>query len=404
VFGAGKTIDDPEGAQLLEQFNGFRPDLPPASGPYQIDEASITNAQMTLVRNETSVFAGQVHFDRIVNFNGETDTISAVVLNKDIDYATHAFAPATEQEILANGIRILRPPLYSGPSLLMNFASLSDAFGDKRARQGLAHAINGDEIGFFALAESGIPVQYNVGFSDNLVPNWLSEEDIAALNMYETDADAASALLQEAGWTKDGDTWKTPAGEDAAFELSFPAEFADWSAAGQALADQLTSFGIQIEPRAITFTQHPIDVDKGNFQLAIRAWGSGSSPHPHFSFATAFRDNNTLAVNNGGEGIAFPLEQSTDVAGDVDLNQMVDDSALGLDIEAQKANVATMAKVFNELLPKIPLFERYGNNAALEGVRVQAWPAEGDPLLKQSGADAIPTMSFYLGILHPVEG
>ena len=28
----GLTVDDPEGAQLLEQFNSFRPELPPASG------------------------------------------------------------------------------------------------------------------------------------------------------------------------------------------------------------------------------------------------------------------------------------------------------------------------------------------------------------------------------------
>src|SRR5690606_24449319 len=125
---------------------------------------------------------------------------------------------------------------------------------------------DGDQIGFFSLAESGVPVTYNVGFSDNIIQNWLSQEDIDGLNQYPLDAEAASALLQEAGWTKDGDTWKTPAGEDASFELIFPAEFADWSAAGVALADQLTAFGIATEPRAITHTQVPIDVDQGNFE------------------------------------------------------------------------------------------------------------------------------------------
>lgn len=402
----GKTIDDPEGAQLLEQFNAFRPDgPPPATGPYQIDAASISNAQMTLVKNESSAFAANALFDKIVNFNGETDTISAVVLNKDVDYATHGFAPATEQEFLATGIRVLRPPVYSGPALLMNFATLSDAFGDKKARQGIATAIDGDQIGFFSLAESGVPVTYNAGFSDNIIGNWLSQEAIDGLNTYATDLDAASALLQEAGWTKDGDTWKTPAGEDAAYELTFPAEFADWSAAGQALAQQLTDFGIPIEPRAITFTQQPIEVDEGNFQLAIRAWGSSSNPHPHFAFSEAFFTNNTLAVNNGGEGIAFPLEQTTDVAGDVNLNDLVVSSANGLDVEAQKADVTVMAQVYNELMPKIPLFERYGNNAALEGVRVDVWPADDDPILKNSPyADGIPTMLIYQGLLKPFEG
>lgn len=405
VFGAGFTVDDPEGAQLLEQFTAFHPELPPCTGPYQIDAASITTAQMTLVKNEKSAFAANALFDTIVNFNGETDTISAVVLNKDVDYATHGFAPATEQEFLATGIRVLRPPVYTGPALVMNFATLGDAFGDKRVRQGLAHAIDGDQIGFFSLAESGVPVTYFSGVSDKITADWLSEEDIATLNTYETDAESAAALLEEAGWTRDGDAWMTPAGEPASFELIFPAEFADWSAAGQALAVQLTEFGIAVEPRAVTQTQQPIDVDQGNFELALRQWGNSNNPHPHFSFVTAFFTNNTLAVNNGGAGIAFPLEQETDVAGQVDLNELVVNSARGLDVEAQRADVTIMAQVFNELLPKIPLFERYGNNAALEGVRVAAWPADDDPILLNSPyADGIPTMLIYQGLLEPVEG
>jgi peptide/nickel transport system substrate-binding protein len=243
------------------------------------------------------------------------------------------------------------------------------------------------------------------GMSDNLVPNWVNEDAIETLNQYANDVDAATALLEEAGWTKDGDTWTMSNGEEAKFELIFPAEFADWSAAGQDLAEQLTNFGITVEPRAVTYTQVPIDVDKGNFELGIQGWGSSTNPHPHFSYTTAFFTNNTLAINNGGEGIAFPLEQTTEVAGEVDLNQLTVDSALGLDEQAQKDHLTTIAQVFNELLPKIPLFERYGNNAALEGVRVEAWPADDDPILKNSPyADGIPTMLMLTGDLQPAGG
>ena len=49
-------------------------------------------------------------------------------------------------------------------------------------------------------------------------------------------------------------------------------------------------------------------------------------------------------------------------------------------ISAQKQqgirDVVAMALTYNELLPAIPLFERFGNNCALEGVRVVAWPAD----------------------------
>ncbi len=403
VFGAGKTIDDPEGKQLLDQFNQFRPEsLPANSGPYMIDEASITNAQMTLVKNDASYWADQVPFDRIINFNGETDTITAVVLSKEIDYATHGFSVATENQMMESGIRVLRPPTYSGPGLLFNYGKLTE-FQDAKARQALAHAINREQNGTIALGDSGVPAQYMAGFADSLVTQWLTEDEAAGLNSYAYDPEAAATMLEELGWSKDGDVWMKPDGSEAAYELSFPAEFADWSAAGQDLAEQLTDFGFVIDPRAITFTQQPIDVDQGAFDFAVRGWGNSTNPHPHFSFSTAFFTHNTLAVNNGGTGTQFPLQTTSEIAGDVDLEAMVVESAEGMSLDAQKSKVAIMAQVYNELLPAIPLWERFGNNCALEGVRVVAWPADDDPLLKQSFyADNIPAMMLFQGIMEAV--
>jgi len=404
LFGSGKTIDDPEGKQLLDQFNKFRPDKVIASGPYTIDIPSITGAQMTMPKNPKAWNADKALFDKIVNFNGETDTITPVVLAKEVDYATHGFAPASEKQMIAEGIRILRPPTYAGAALYMNFGKLSEAFGDEKVRQGLAHAINREQNGTVALGDSGVAVKYMAGFSDNSVPNWIDEANIGKLNQYENDADKAAALLQEAGWSKDGDKWKAPGGQDAKYELMFPAEFADYSATGADLADQLTAWGIEVTPRAITYTQYLVEADKGNFELLVTTWGSSNNPHPHFSFVVPFITRNyPIAKNNGGRGIDFPLEQETQVAGKVDIQQLITDCARGLDVEKQKSQVTTLAEVFNELLPCVPLYERYGNNAALEGVRVKAWPADDDPILKNAFyADGIPTLLMFTGKLEPV--
>jgi peptide/nickel transport system substrate-binding protein len=92
--------------------------------------------------------------------------------------------------------------------------------------------------------------------------------------------------------------------------------------------------------------------------------------------ADLFTHNIPIAVNQGGRGMGFELVQETDAFGQVDFEQLVVDSALGLDEEAQKQQVTQIAIAFNELLPMIPLYERYGNNPVLEGVRVQPWPAD----------------------------
>src|SRR5438105_4551704 len=371
LFNSGKDLDSTEGKQLNTDFQQFRPAQVIASGPFNFDYNSITNAQLTLVKNPAGYRASNVLFDKIVLFNGETPDITPIVLNKDVDYATHGFPPATEQAFQASGIRIIRPPVYSGPALLINLDKLTE-FSDKRARQALAYAIDRGQNGTVSLGQSGKAVQYMAGFSDILVPNWISGDDVQRLNLYTYDQSRAAAMLQSAGWQKVGDTWQTPAGTPAEYELIFPAEFADWSASGQNLADQLTSFGIKLTPRSVTFTQEPDQIDKGDFQMGIQAWGASTQPHPHFSFVQdLFTHNIPIAANLGGKGMAFPLKQTTDALGDVDLEQLVVNAPLGLNEAAQRNSVTTAAIAFNELMPMIPLFERYGNNPALDGVRVK---------------------------------
>jgi peptide/nickel transport system substrate-binding protein len=402
LFNSGKDLDSTEGKQLNTDFQQFRPAQVIASGPFNFDYNSITNAQLTLVKNATGFGAAQVAFDKIVLYNGETPDVTPIVLNKDADYATHGFPPATEQAFQQAGIRIIRPPVYSGPALLINLDKLPE-FGDKRVRQALAYAVDRDQNGTVSLGQSGKAVQYMAGFSDLLVPTWISGDDQQRLNLYTFDQGKAAGLLQAAGWQKVGDTWQTPAGTPAEYELIFPAEFADWSASGQNLADQLTNFGIKITARSVTFTQEPDQIDKGDFQMGIQAWGASTQPHPHFSFVQdLFTHNIPIAANKGGKGMAFPLKQTTDALGDVDLEQLVVNAPLGLDEAAQKNSVTTAAIAFNELLPMIPLFERYGNNPALEGVRVKAWPPDSDPIILNAPyGDNFTIMLLLTGQLTP---
>ena len=404
LFDSGATNDDPEWAQLTEQFNEFRPEEIIVNGPYTIDQQSITNAQFDMLKNEDSYWADQTPFDKIVNFNGETDTISAVVLSGDIDYATHGFAPATEQSMIEQGIRVLRPPTYSGASLKFNFGELTH-FLDKRVRQALAHAIDREQAGFVSLADSGVGIQYMSGMSDNLLETWLDQDAIDGLNQYEYDVDRAAELLEEAGWTKDGEWWTDPDGNEAAYDLTFPAEFADYSATGTNVAEQLTAFGFNIAPRAITHTQVGPDVLEGRFQMAIQAWGSSTNPHPHYAYVADFFTQNTRTDQPANRGMDFPLVQETEVAGEVDIDALVVATGEGMDIEQQRDDLTLAAQVFNELLNIIPLYERYGNNAALEGVRVAEWPADDDPILQNSPyADGIPTILMLTNGLQAAEG
>lgn len=380
LYDSGKDVDSPEGGQLNTQFQALRPADVTTSGPYKFDVASITNSQLTLVKSPTGYAADKVAFDKVVLYNGETPDVTPLVLAKNVDYATHGFPPATTKEFTSKGIRILKPPVYSGAALYINLAKLPQ-FKDPKARQALAYLMKREEVGQVSLGDSGKAVKYMAGFSDLMVPDWLSADEIAKLNTYDNNPAKAEELLTSIGWKKSGDGWTMADGKPAAFDVSYHAEFADYSATGQNAAQQLAAFGFKTAGKGVTYSQMDVDLYKGNYQMAIQTWGSSKHPNPHFAFAQPlYTYNYPVAANQGGRGIDFDLKQNT-AAGPIDFKQLIDAAGAGLDEAAQKASVAKVALAFNELLPVVPLYERFGNNPGLEGTRVQNWPADDDPIM-----------------------
>lgn len=405
LFRSGKTMDDPEGGRINDALQGWRPKDYESevitSGPYRYDFGTMSNTKIELHKFDRGVHADQVKFGKVVIYRGETEAITPLLLNKTVDYATHGFPLATQQKLEDAGYRVLRPATYKGPGVLFCLDKVP-MFKDMLARQALAHAIDRAKAAEFSLADSGKAPPSMAGFSENLVGEWIPASDRAALNKYEYDPDKSAKLLEKAGWRKVGPTWNTPDGRQSQFKLLYPKDFLDWASTAQSVADQLTAFGIEITLDGIPSPQFTPRLPKGEFELAIEYWGWGN-PHPYFSFEKDFlTDNFPVAANQLGRGMAFALTQNTATWGEIDIQKLITSAGAGLSEDAQKDGITKLAKIFNELLPKIPVYERYGNNAALEGVRVKAWPADDDPIYKNEPySDNYAVLLLYDGRLEP---
>jgi peptide/nickel transport system substrate-binding protein len=397
LFDKGADPESKEFRDLVTQFEEFKPEHMVVSGPFNIDKKSITESQLTMNKVKTAWNADHTDFEKMIIYNGEVPAVTPIVLSKDVDYATHGFPLATEKSFKEQGFRILTPPTYSGPALYFNYAKIK-ALTDAKVRQAIAHAIDMYENGTVSMADSAKRSKYMTGVSDILIKDWVSAQDLASMNPYGYDPEKATSMFEDLGFEKDGGVWVSPEGERMEYELGAPAEFADWSAAAKNLADQLTKFGIKTTVRTVTFTQWQPRVLDGQFEMGIEAWGQGQ-PHPVYSFEYPLLTNN---VDASGGGISFDLTQDTESFGKVDLQELVIQSASGLDKEDQKATVTKLAKIFNELLPVIPLWERYGNNPALEGERVVGWPPDSDPIYQNSPyMDSFAVMMLMDGTLKP---
>ncbi len=391
---------DKRAAQLVQKVSAFKPEKVTASGPFTFDMDKLSTQQLTLVKNPRGYLAKQVKFDRAtVHTHQGINVLATLALSGKIDYGTGGWPVTIEKELEKKGLRIIRPPCYSGPALFINHGKLPE-FADKRVRHALAHAIDRAQQGRAALGESGKDVQLVAGFSDLQVPQWLSDADLAKLNRYEYDQTEAAALLTAVGWKKTGGSWMTPQGEPAAYTLIYPSQFPDWASAAQNLESQLTAFGFKITIRGVDMAQQPIDVQSGKFEFAIAGWGSSGNPYPTASFSSDLLDYN-YPTTQPNRGMDFPLVQETDSVGRIDFGKAIPDSGFGANDEELRAKITDLALAFNELLPIIPLFERYDNNG-VNTENIAGFPPDDDPIYRNSiYADNFVTILLYKGVLRP---
>jgi peptide/nickel transport system substrate-binding protein len=395
-YTGGGTNSTDAGKALIKEMNDFRPDKPYSVGPYKIDAASITAAQLSMTRNSGGLFADKVNFDKIVIFQGETAEITPLVLSGDVDYATHGFPLATDRAFQDKGYRIIRGPIFTGPALYFQWENAPE-FQDKRLRQAVAMAFNRDEAGKIFYGSSARAPKYMAGFADSLVPNWVNSADQGKLNAYAFDVAKADALMKDAGYAKGGDGIYAKGGKALAFELYFPSDFQDWAAAATYASDALNKFGIKITPRgAIRSTQLP-DMNNGKFQIGFNPWGIGN-PHPQPSLVRPFREFNKDAT---GGGMKYPLTQQW-AQGQINFDAILDDAIAGFDTAKQKDPITKIALAFNDLLPVIPIYERLNNNPVNDKARVSGWKPEGDPIYNQGGGDNFTVVMLMDGTLHKI--
>jgi peptide/nickel transport system substrate-binding protein len=392
LYNAGKTTASDEVKAIAKQVADFRPDNPPSVGPYKIDKASVTAAQLTMVKNPGGLFADQVNFDKLIVYQGETDAVTPLVLAGDVDYATHGFPLATDKAFGDNGLRVVRGPLYTGPGIFFHWTAAPE-FQDKRLRQAVAMAINKSESATITYGQSAKAQKFMAGVSDNIVPLWVSTADQAKLKSYDYDLAAAAKLMTDAGYAKGGDGIYAKGGKALAYELYFPSDFADWTSAANHASDSLNKFGIKITPRGAIRSTQLADVNAGKFQIAIMGWGA-ANPHPQGSFVQDLQVHNTIPA---GGGMAYPLTQ-----GSTDFNALINTMGDGFDTEKQKPLVTQAILAYNDLLPNIPLWERYGNNPVNEKKRVAPWPADSDPVYKNGSGDLFTSILIYNGTLHSI--
>ena len=88
--------------------------------------------------------------------------------------------------------------------------------------------------------------------------------------------------------------------------------------------------------------------------------------------------------------------------GEVNIQELVTQSGEGVDEDLQRELINQLALIFNQEMPKVLCWERFGNNPAQEGPRVLEFPADDDPIwMSNAYSDNPVVMALLRGDILP---
>lgn len=161
----------------------------------------------------------------------------------------------------------------------LTFQYDDDIYGRRNVRKAFAHLIERSEKLANQMFPLGKAVDYESGMTTSMTEEWISSEVVNGFTDYMgRNYDEAAALLEEEGFSQDGDEWYLPNGDRFQMELRLPS-YDDIIAGMQVVEARIAEFGIQTEFNAMELATFTGDVEP-NGDFTVIASSLGNQPHP----------------------------------------------------------------------------------------------------------------------------
>ena len=245
----------------------------------------------------------------------------------DVDYAM--VEPEAIDTLEGAGF-VVEPGLHDWNLKLM-FNHQEQPFEDNQFRQGLAHAIDLEEVVERALRGHGLP-----GSSGMVSPDsqWFAGQE--KLPDYDYDLDTARGKLEELGFTYQNGSLKDHEGEPLKVEMLTMARF---SREGELISGQLEELGLEVENRAVESSVLDNRIRNWDFDLAVTGHGGvGGDPE-------GFRN---FMIGEASPHINARYEHS-------ELEDILEKQARELDETSRQELVTDIQKIYAEELPAYTL-------------------------------------------------
>lgn len=217
-------------------------------------------------------------------------------------------------------------------------------FDNADVRKAISMALNRDQIVSIAMYDYTHPAD-STGLSD-AYETW-KDAASADLPWVRQDIDAANALLDAAGLTRDGDVRTLPDGSAMEYDLNVVSGWSDWVQSCDIMSQNLAEIGITATVRPFEQTTWTNMVMNGDFTMSIGWSTGGSTPYNFYRGVMSSQTYNPIGTSSGENWHRFQLPEA-----DAALQAFAATS----DEAEQKAQAVVLQQLYAEHAPAVPLF------------------------------------------------
>lgn len=341
---------------------------PVGTGPFLLD--SFAPQLIKVVKNPNYWLKGQPYADGVTwQVTNSNQSVLLLLLQNQADYA-YSQIPNVEQTYNARDPETYVSwwPVNNDNILYLN--TLKAPMDDVTFRKAVAMAIDKDDVALKAYAGTTVAASSPTGIIPAQQADWLDEGVQEAA--YSFDPEAARALLEEAGYTWDGDTLLGKDGQPLpAFNILVGAGWTDFITMAQVISQNLGALGIRSSIQQENWGSYSRGLQSGTYDMAISwGWGNGSTPY--------YLYNRSLAPEFSAEGIGETADSNFSRFTDPTITEALSTFRESSDQAEQKEAINQIAQIVVEQVPYVPITDRV-NFSNFNLSTFTGWPSPENP-------------------------
>jgi peptide/nickel transport system substrate-binding protein len=270
---------------LAELKKSFQPELPMVgSGPFMVTE--FTRGRILRMERNPEFRGEKPIFDEIQFIKyGTVDAVERALRLGEIDYVIEAQASSFEKLGQTDNIETIRSPSPSFTQLAFNLcprrlcpeAKFNPAVQDRDVRQAIAYAIDRERV-------NQISSRGTAFAGHGILPSYYKSWYQKPADDYPYDPDRANQILDDAGWTREGDGVRSKDGVELSFDLFVRSESPENTQAAKLVAEQTKQIGVDFKVQVVSvdklteITTQQID-GKMAPEFDTFIWGWGGDPY-----------------------------------------------------------------------------------------------------------------------------